>query len=243
MTTEAKTEAPSRANVWQMFDRIAHRYDLLNRMLSFGRDVAWRKRLAKNLPDGDALRVLDLATGTGDLLFAMHEGGRVGFGRGLDLSEEMLRHGREKVEARSLVDCLELAHGDAMDIKEDDSSYDAVTISFGIRNVLDVDVALREMLRVLKPGGRVLILETSIPGNPIVRMGYLLYFRYILPFVGGLISGDRSAYHYLNKTSETFPYGQAFVALMDAAGFENARAVPLTFGVATLYIGERGLDV
>ena len=131
----------------------------------------------------------------------MYAEGRVGFGRGLDLSEEMLRHGREKVEARKLSSCLELAHGDAMDIQEEDASYDAVTISFGIRNVLDVDLALKEMLRVLRPGGRVLILETSIPGNPIVRMGYLLYFRYILPFIGGLISGDRSAYHYLNKTS------------------------------------------
>ena len=122
------------------------------------------------------------------------------------------------------------------------SSFDAVTISFGIRNVLDVPKGLREMHRVLRPGGRALILEFSLPANAFIRWGYLLYFRNVLPLVGGLVSGDAKAYRYLNETVETFPYGAAFTALMTDAGFENVQAKPLTFGIATLYRGDRPQD-
>lgn len=229
---------PSRQDVWRMFDRIAHRYDLLNRLLSFRQDVAWRKRLARLLPDRPDLRVLDLATGTGDVLLSLHHNsGRVQSGVGVDMAGKMLAIGHEKIAARDLSKTLRMVRGDAMTIAFDDASFDAVTIAFGIRNVLDVCEALREMRRVLRPGGRALVLEFSLPGNALFRAGYLFYFRHVLPRIGGLISGDSYAYRYLNETVESFPYGEAFCALMRDAGFADVRAHPLTFGIATIYEG------
>jgi demethylmenaquinone methyltransferase/2-methoxy-6-polyprenyl-1,4-benzoquinol methylase len=222
-----------------MFDRIAHRYDLLNRVLSMRQDVAWRKRLARMLPERDDLRVLDLATGTGDVLLTLRAGcPRVRSGVGMDMSGKMLAFGKEKFEDSGQASALQMVRGDAMRIAAADASFDVVTISFGIRNVLDVDVALREMHRVLKPGGRILILEFSLPSNALLRWAYLLYFRNVLPRIGGLVSGDSYAYRYLNQTVETFPFGEAFAALMRKAEFKNVGMTPLTFGIATIYQGD-----
>jgi len=230
---------PAEADSWRMFDRIAGRYDLLNRLLSMRRDVAWRKRLAKSLPDGEALRVLDLATGTADVLLNLHANtGRVALGIGVDKSPGMLEIGKEKVRD-SGAKCLSLVRGDAEFVGFQGESFDAVTIAFGIRNVPDVPAALREMHRVLRPGGRALILECSVPANPLLRAPYLVYFRHILPRIGGYISGDADAYRYLNLTVEAFPRGEDFCALMRDAGFENVTHAPLTFGVAALYTGDR----
>lgn len=240
MSPSAPTASPSRQDVWKMFDRIAHRYDLLNRSLSFGQDTAWRKRLRRHLPTDRALRVVDLATGTADqILFLLDGPADISEAKGYDLSEEMLEHGREKIRARKLTDTVSLHTGDAMASPAPDASADVVTISFGIRNVLDVPTALTDMKRILVPGGKVLILECSVPANPLIRWGYLLYFRYLLPTLGGWVSGDRAAYRYLNQTVETFPCGEDFCLLMRDAGFEEVRAEPLTFGVATLYIGTK----
>jgi demethylmenaquinone methyltransferase/2-methoxy-6-polyprenyl-1,4-benzoquinol methylase len=223
-----------------MFDRIAHRYDLLNRLLSMGTDKAWRKTMRRYLPGEGPLELLDLATGTADvLLFLERTSGRIARGVGLDMSAGMLSYGQEKVERAGLSRKLKLTHGDATCLPIASESFDAVTISFGIRNVLDVDAALREMLRILRPGGRALILEFSLPGSALVRVPYLFYFRNILPLVGGAISGDTQAYRYLNKTVETFPFGEDFLQLMRNAGFANTRAIPLSFGIATLYMGDR----
>lgn len=238
MSTE--TAPPSRAHVGSMFDRIAHRYDLLNRLLSFGTDVRWRKRIAQHLPEGDALQVLDLATGTADVLISLRRHcPRVMRGTGIDLSYGMLSHGVPKLRALGLGGHFRLAQGDAMRLPLPSNSYDAATISFGIRNVLDVPAGLREMQRVLKPGGRVLVLEFSLPGNALFRAGYLFYFRHVLPRIGALLSGDAHAYRYLNQTVETFPYGEAFCALLREAGFCEVRAFPLTLGIATLYQGDK----
>lgn len=224
-----------------MFDRIAHRYDLLNRLLSFRQDVAWRKRLAKLLPERPGLRVLDLATGTGDVLLSLHQcSGRVVSGVGVDMAGNMLAFGRRKIADRGLDQDLRMVRGDAMCIGFQDASFDVVTIAFGIRNVSDVPRALREMRRVLAPGGRALVLEFSLPGNALFRGAYLFYFRHVLPRIGALISGDRYAYRYLNQTVESFPYGEAFCFLMRDAGFERVRAHPLTFGIATIYEGDAG---
>ncbi len=231
------TDSPSRANVGLMFDRIAHRYDLLNRMLSFGQDILWRNRVAKSLADKSDQMVLDLATGTCDLLFAMEKTGKIKYGLGIDVSAGMLKHGQEKINERQLSDKLKLKQGDACSIPEEDNSWDAVTISFGIRNVLDVSKALSEMYRVLKSGGRVIILEFSLPQNAIIKGGYLFYFRNILPFVGGFISGDSYAYKYLNETVETFAYGQEFAKLMQDAGFDDIDIKEQTFGIASIYTG------
>lgn len=236
----AGTEAPSRRDVWRMFDRIAHRYDLANRLLSFGIDRRWRRRLARHLPEGSDLQVLDLATGTADQildLFARSEA--VAEGVGMDLAEQMLARGREKVAARGLSQRVRLETGDACAIPAESTSVDVLTMSFGIRNVLDVPLAFREMLRVLRPGGRALILEFSLPANRVIRRLHLFYLRHLLPRIGGFLAGDVAAYRYLNQTIETFPFGDTFCAWMEKEGFENVQAYPLTFGIATLYTADR----
>ncbi len=237
-TETAPISSPSRKEVWKMFDRIAHRYDVLNRSLSFGRDVAWRKRLRRHLPKDRELILVDLATRTADqILFLLDGDANIAKAVGYDLSEEMLSLGRAKIEKLKVGDVVSLHTGDAMRSPQADNSADVITISFGIRNVEEVPTALADMRRALVPGGKLLILECSLPQNKLVRAGYLFYFRKILPRLGGWVSGDSYAYNYLNKTVETFPCGEAFCELMRGAGFEHVTAEQMTFGVATLYSG------
>lgn len=237
--TPNSPDSPSRRDVHKMFDRIASRYDLLNHLLSANIDKRWRKRVARLLPDGDNLSVLDLACGTGDQLITLHETGRVSQGIGIDLAEKMLNVGREKINRLKLDSSLSLQTGDAGKIPFGNDLYDAVTISFGIRNMTDVNQTLCEMHRVLKPGGRALILEFSLPANGLLRNGYLLYLRHILPKLGALISGDNAAYRYLNETIETFPHGSAFCALMTNAGFKAVLQTTLSTGIASIYQGDK----
>lgn len=235
---QANPTPPEHNPVWRMFDRIARRYDLLNRLLSFGRDRAWRAALVRGIPHTDSLRVLDLATGTADVLLAAARARpSLKLGLGIDPSGGMLALGRQKIQRRSGFAPLRLTRGDACVLPLADACMDVITMAFGIRNVADVDAALRDMRRILRPQGRALILEFSLPENRLLRRGYLLYFRHVLPRIGGLISGDAAAYRYLNQTVEQFPYGAAFCAKMRAAGFAEVSARPLTFGVATIYTG------
>ncbi len=223
-----------------MFDRIAPRYDFLNRALSARFDVSWRRRMEKYLPQRPSLDVLDLATGTGDqIIFLAERVPAIRSGVGIDLAEKMLEIGRGKIAAKGLSGRVDLRTGDALKVPCSDASFDATTMSFGIRNVLDVDLCLREMLRVLRPGGRSMILECSVPSWQPLRALYLFYFRHILPRLAGLISGDGSAYRYLNQTVETFPQGEAFCALMEKAGFKNVTCHRLTGGIASLYVGDK----
>jgi demethylmenaquinone methyltransferase/2-methoxy-6-polyprenyl-1,4-benzoquinol methylase len=234
---------PSRCEVWRMFDRIAHRYDLLNRLLSFGLDVRWRNRMAGFLAARGNQHLLDLATGTADQLLAlMDRSGCISRATGMDMAEAMLERGREKVKRRGLDPVVRLETGDAVHIPSPDDAFDVVTISFGIRNVEDVGGSLKEMHRVLKPGGRALILEFSMPANRCVRTGHLFYLRHILPRIGGMVSGDFEAYRYLNRTIESFPYGREFCALMETAGFRETKAHAQTFGVATIYQGDKATE-
>jgi len=229
-----------RNELWRMFDRIAQRYDLLNRLLSFGQDVVWRKKLARFLPEGECLEVLDLATGTADvIIYLFQKSARVFRAVGIDLAERMLEIGQQKIREHQLDQVVELKVGDATRIPFPDNQFHVVTIAFGIRNVENVPQSLREMYRVLKPGGRALVLEFSLPRSPIVRNAYLFYFRNILPRIGGWISGDHYAYQYLNKTVESFPYGESFAQLMTEAGFSRVGYKSLTFGVATIYYGDK----
>ncbi|MFO7973557.1 MAG: ubiquinone/menaquinone biosynthesis methyltransferase [Candidatus Hydrogenedentota bacterium] len=222
-----------------MFDRIVERYDFLNRFLSLRRDVAWRKHVARMLPEGEALRFLDLATGTGDLLLAtLEERPGAAYVVGLDMAEKMLSRCKEKLTRRDASDAAKVVRGDAAVVPARDESFDAVTMAFGIRNMPDVKAALRETRRVLKPGGLLLILEFSMPRKPF-RWVYLFYLRHILPRVAGCISGNNAAYEYLNRTIEDFPFGEAFCRLMHEAGYRNISARPQTFGIATIYRGER----
>ncbi len=223
-----------------MFDRIARRYDLLNRLLSFGQDVVWRNRVAKHLPAHTGQYILDLATGTADLLISLvNKNQQVKSGVGIDMAEKMLQIGQEKLKNRHIQEKVSLQTGDALNIPYPEQTFDAVTIAFGIRNLTDVNLALREMHKVLKNNGRAIILEFSLPSNPLIRKIYLFYFRHILPRIGGLISGDQQAYNYLNNTVEAFPYGKEFCDMLSSAGFEEVRMTPLTFGIATIYQGDK----
>ncbi len=232
------TQNPERQDVWQMFDRIAWRYDFLNRILSMGIDRGWREQMANMLPPRPELRVLDLATGTADVPLTFARSNKdISHITGMDLAEKMLDIGREKIAQQGLKKTIELATGDAMAIPAESNAYDAATISFGIRNVPDVLTTLKEMHRVVNPGGHALVLEFSTPEIPVFKQGYLFYLRHVLPQIGAALSGDSYAYRYLNQTIETFPYGQDFCDLMIEAGFTQTEAVPLTGGIATIYKG------
>lgn len=233
-------EQPSRKNVWQMFDRIAPTYDSLNHILSLGQDILWRRKLKRSLPNRDNLFLLDVATGTGDQIISlMGKNSPVKNAIGVDVSEGMLEVGRRKIRQRKLEKRVSLEKGDATALKYDSEKFDLTTISFGIRNVVDVPKALQEMHRVVKKEGRIIILEFALPKNPIVRFSYLTYFRHILPWIGSLVSGDGQAYKYLNRTVESFPYGEGFCQLLKDAGFENVRYRSLFLGVAMIYQGDR----
>jgi demethylmenaquinone methyltransferase/2-methoxy-6-polyprenyl-1,4-benzoquinol methylase len=232
-------QKPSSHESWRMFDRISSSYDLINRVLSLGMDRRWRKKAASFLPHKERLRLLDLATGTGDQLIASFESGAsVGAAVCIDLSAEMLQRAEEKLRQKSYCAQVEWMRADAQMLPFPEESFDAATFSFGIRNVPDPLASLKEIHRVLKPEGRCLILEFSLPPQPI-RAFYLLYLRHLLPRIGGWLSKDRSAYRYLNETIESFPYGRTFAGWMNQAGFQRVRIVRLALGGVSLYIGEK----
>lgn len=219
-----------------MFDEIAGRYDLVNRLLSAGRDRVWRTRAVEALGLRGGETVLDLCTGTADLALALAPPlGRAGRVVGVDLSARMLRLGQSKVRRRA-AGAVGLLRGDAERLPLPDGSVDGVTIAFGIRNVRDRARALGEVRRVLRAGGKLAILEFGEPRPAPVRAAYRWYFRHLLPRIGGLVSRRRRAYAYLRASVEAFPDPPAFGRLLAAAGFEDVRIAPLTFGVVYLYV-------
>jgi len=225
---------PSRQDVWKMFDLISPTYDRVNRILSLGMDKRWRKQVAKHLPCKKNLKILDLATGTGDqILSLLNSKASIGSITGIDLSSEMLAIAKTKLQDRA-----DLILADAEKLTFPDNSFDAATFSFGIRNVPSPLTSLKSIYRVLKPSGKCLILEFSLPPKPI-RGFYLFYLRHILPRVGGLLSRKPSAYRYLNQTIEHFPSGKEFGYLMRDAGFSKLTAYPMALGGVTLYVGEK----
>ncbi|MBT6324721.1 MAG: bifunctional demethylmenaquinone methyltransferase/2-methoxy-6-polyprenyl-1,4-benzoquinol methylase UbiE [Bdellovibrionales bacterium] len=224
---------------YKIFDKIAPTYDALNLALSMGVDKYWRTKFLKHLPQSKNIKALDLATGTGDVPLVLIKDSNVNHVTGNDLSSGMIKYGREKIKKKKKEDQIHLTLGDAMNIKANDNSYDLVTISFGIRNFSDPFKSLCEIQRVLKPGGRLLILEFSMPSFWAVRIPYLLYFRFILPLIGNFFSKHKDAYKYLNQTVEQFPYGQEFTNLLTKAGLNNAKYTEYTFGLATMYQGDK----
>jgi demethylmenaquinone methyltransferase/2-methoxy-6-polyprenyl-1,4-benzoquinol methylase len=228
---------PEQAAVRSMFDRIAPRYDLLNRVLSAGIDVRWRRAAVDLLELPPAARVLDLCTGTADLLLEALGRDAGSRGVGVDLSSGMLSHGAAKLRQGGLEARAVLVGGDAERLPLRDAWFDGALVAFGIRNVSDRPRALREVRRALKPGGRLVVLEFSMPRG-LLGAAYRLYFGRVLPLVGRLVSGDASAYTYLPASVAVFPEPPAFGALMEQAGFRDVRWRPLTAGIAHLYRGE-----
>ena len=222
-----------------MFDAIAPRYDLLNHVLSVGLDRGWRDRAVDALALPDHARVLDVCTGTADLAIATVMRARGASVIGVDFAGEMLRLGLTKVRNASLDRRIRLVRGDAARIPVADGSCDAATIAFGIRNVAEPDRALAEIARVLKPGGRLAILEFGQPAIPGLRSLYSWYFRYVLPLIGRLVSKHKSAYSYLPASVGTFPPPSEFAGTLTATGFSHVEAVPLTFGIVYLFVAER----
>ena len=222
--------------VAQMFNTISPSYDRINRILSFGIDLYWRKVLVRHLPVGNQLRLLDLATGTCDQLLTLLRSGKVGYALGIDVAEEMLNIGRKKISKSPYGNDVDLKVASALEIPSENDSFDCATITFGIRNVQGN--CLQEIRRVLISGGRVLILEFSLPHNKILRKLHLLYLRKILPIIGGWISGEKKAYSYLNQTIESFPYGKAFLTLMEKGGFVNIKAIPLHLELQPFILGK-----
>ena len=220
--------------VRNMFDTISGKYDSLNRLITFGTDVRWRKRLVRMVSDHNPDSILDIATGTGDLALA--------FGKttareviGLDISPGMLEVGRKKVAARDLAGKVQMVLGDSEALEFPDWRFDAVTVAFGVRNFENLEKGLSEIYRVLKPGGILAVLETSVPEKQPFRWGYHLYGRYLLPTLGKVFSSEGKAYAYLSESAAAFPYGQAFDNILGKIGFIGMKHRPQTFGVATIY--------
>ena len=225
-------------HIGQLFDRIAGSYDGLNHLLSLNIDKSWCRRAIRMLPPVE--QVLDVAVGTADLTIEMLRQGKARQIVGLDLSQGMMAIGEKKVAEHGYSDCVRFDYGSAQQMPYADSSFDAVTCSYGVRNFANMDEGLREMHRVLRPGGEVMVLEFSYPTRPFIRWAYDLYFTHILPFVGNLLSRNKGAYNYLNRSVKHFPYGEAFCQHLRAAGFTNVTATPLTLGITTIYRGKKG---
>lgn len=240
LTVEPVVTTPSRFESYKMFNRIAERYDFLNHFLSAGQDLRWRKKAVQQLKNYPNQKILDLACGTGDFaLSALKHNQHVDYSIGIDPAIDMLTIGKEKIQNKGLENHLELIQGDGLEMPISSNAFDAILIAFGIRNVEKIEECLLEMNRVLKPGGRVVFLEFSLPSNSIIKYLYLFYFRHILPRLGGLISGDKYAYQYLNRTVETFCYGPAFCIKLREARFSHIQMIELSFGIATIYVGDK----
>jgi len=220
--------------VAQMFDAISGNYDGLNRVISFGTDIKWRKKVLAMVSSKKPDTILDIATGTGDLAILMTKttANKI---VGLDISAGMLDVGRKKIEHKNLSNRIEMVLGDSENIPFENNSFDAITVAFGVRNFETLEKGLAEILRVLKPNGLFVILETSVPKKFPFKQGYYLYTKNILPLIGKLFSKDNSAYAYLSESASVFPYGEALNNILRKVGFINVVAMPQTFGVATIY--------
>jgi demethylmenaquinone methyltransferase/2-methoxy-6-polyprenyl-1,4-benzoquinol methylase len=218
----------------KMFDAISNEYDGLNRVISFGIDIKWRNKVVQIVADAQPINILDIATGTGDLAINLT---RTNASQiiGLDISEGMLDVGRQKILKKELHKTIDMVVGDSENLPFDDNAFDAITVAFGVRNFENLEIGLAEILRVLKPGGIVVVLETSVPTKFPFKQGYYLHTRVVLPLIGKLFSNDKSAYSYLSESASKFPYGTAFNNILTKTGFINTKALPQTFGVATIY--------
>jgi demethylmenaquinone methyltransferase/2-methoxy-6-polyprenyl-1,4-benzoquinol methylase len=224
--------------VTQMFDTISENYDGLNRIISLGIDVKWRKKVVKIVGKNNPKQILDIATGTGDLalMMASLNPDRI---VGLDISAGMLEVGKRKINKANLSEKIEMIVGDSEEMPFDDQTFDAITVSFGVRNFAHLDKGIKEIARVLKPTGVLVILETSNPTKFPFKQGYKFYTNYILPIIGKIFSKDKVAYSYLSESANSFPFGEAFNNILEKNGFKHTEHNPVTFGVATIYTASK----
>ena len=232
---------PKKETIRTMFDSIAPDYDRLNHILSLDIDKGWRKKAVKEITGRDnCLNILDVACGTGDFAIAIARaaasGSRI---TGLDLSEGMMKIGREKVREAGLEGKISMEQGDCEQMRFSDGTFDRVSVAFGVRNFEHLEKGLTEMLRVLKPGGKAVILELSVPANPVLRFFYKLYFLHILPAIGGKVSGDRAAYRYLPASVLKFPKPKEFARMMENCGYGQVKTKAFTFGICRMYSGHK----
>ena len=232
------SDLSKKGQVEKMFNNISKEYDILNRVISFGIDVSWRKKIVKILKSKNPSTILDVATGTGDLAIAMVKTNAQKI-IGLDISKGMLDVGIEKIKNRNLNNTIEMVIGDSENLKYENDFFDAVTVSFGVRNFESLDSGLSEIFRVLKPNGSLVILETSNPTKFPFKQFYRFYSKFILPSIGKVFSKDKVAYNYLSESSAEFPYGEKFNNILKKIGFTNVVDFPQTFGVATIYVASK----
>lgn len=221
-----------------MFNNISRRYDLLNHLMSLGVDVYWRKTGIKMLKAENPKKILDIATGTGDFAIealSLQPDEIIG----VDISEGMLEVGRKKIKRMKLEDKIKLEMGDSEKLLFDDNNFDAVIVSFGVRNFENLEKGLGDMLRVLRPGGTALIIELSKPSVFPLKQIFNLYFKFLLPVIGRIISKDKAAYTYLPESVQSFPDGNDFLEILRKVGFKQTSCKPLTFGISTIYVGKK----
>jgi demethylmenaquinone methyltransferase/2-methoxy-6-polyprenyl-1,4-benzoquinol methylase len=224
--------------VEKMFDSISFEYDKLNRLISAGNDVKWRKHIYKIANHLNPVDVLDIATGTADIAMELSKikGSKI---TGLDISEKMLNVGRQKIVDRSLQEKITLVSGDAENLNFSKNTFDLISIGFGVRNFQNLKKGLSESFRVLRDGGTLIVLETSVPQNTFIKFFYLLFSRTFIPLIGSLFSEDKKAYKYLQKSAEEFPSGENFSQILKSCGFKDVEIMPLMLGASSIYIAKK----
>lgn len=232
------SELSKKEQVTQMFDNISGNYDGLNRVISFGIDIKWRKKVVKLVNAKNPEKILDIATGTGDLAIALAATNAKKI-VGLDISPGMLAVGEEKIKQKNLSGIIDMMLGDSEALPFPDNEFDAITVAFGVRNFETLETGLSEIYRVLKPGGIFVVLETSVPTQTPYKQGYHFYTKNILPAIGKIFSKDKTAYAYLSESASVFPFGEAFNNILRKIGFISVEDKPQTMGVATIYVATK----
>jgi len=234
VTPYKDSEVGKKEQVTEMFDKVSSNYDFLNRIMTFGIDISWRKHVVALVKEGNAKKVMDIATGTGDLAILLAKSD-IDDVTGLDISPGMLEIGKQKVNAEGLDNKIDMIIGDSEELPFEDGTFDAITVAFGVRNFENLELGLQEIRRVLKPKGALIVLETSQPSKFPVKQGFQFYSKYIIPTIGKLFSKDKSAYDYLPESAAAFPYGEKFNNILLKTGFNTSKVYPQTLGVATIY--------
>ena len=222
-----------------MFDNIAVRYDFLNRFLSAGIDISWRKKAIHQLKEINPKQILDVATGTADVAIMMTKILKADNIIGIDISNGMLEIGRQKINKLDLNKKIELLNGDSESINFDDNSFDAVTVAFGVRNFQNLEKGLAEIRRVLKPGGKLVVLEFSYPKLPIIKTIYQFYMKIVTPGLGKLFSKNKTAYQYLDESIKKFPEGKSFIDVLNKTGYHHTYSKTLSLGICSIYCGKK----